>query len=772
MKASPDCGVSEEELGRCIEGYVRERLRGRVYSYHDAVYEAAVIMASAALYEAVRRRNDGLEPLSELLESRGGVSGLAEALRRVRGKAPRALSVASRILEATPGHLDTLVYRLALLGVRASEYGASCLLRLIGRLSHKLSAELRKGYATYYTEEPSAFLLARLALRAYLDGGGLSSEGAIRVADFACGAGVLLYAVQEALPQELGTGLGVKLYCVEAMEYASAVAELLLYLSPSGPGVVGGIHTEPLGVDPGRGDARLGSLEYLDWDPWGSGGFDVVIMNPPFTRATGRGGSGAGLFGFVGDEGARRRILGRYRRLRERVRRELLDIALEELGSRLSGAPDELRKALRGEGGLAPLRGIGHAGEGLLFLYLAYKRLREGGVLAFVLPKALLSGSSWLLARALLASRLSLRYVVTSSDRLGGYGFSEGSSLSEVLVVAVKGDGQRDAVFIDLHRKPSSPAEALALADAIDSTVRAMHSRGLRHAVVEAGRCRAVLLRVGRGGLVRSMINWGVYTLPHPELVDVALGLGEGYIVIPGYRRLGIPVAPLGLVAESIGVDRHQFRDHFRVTRDPTGYPVLYGGGENVRRRMAVEPNAYAEPLRERSRILYERYSARVLVPDRIRWNTAHVTAMLSSRPVLSNMHYAVRIGGPERRRSSMEKALVLWLNSAWGIAALLSRSCDTEGAWSQVKASQWRALPVLDVRRLGESVLAQLARVYDEFSGRELGRIPEQLATGSRLELDLKILKALHPEIEPGRASQGLSRVYRLLHDTLKPRT
>lgn len=771
MKPSLDCGVPEEELSRCIEGYVRERLGGRAHGYPDAVYEAVVIMASAALYEAVRRRNGGLEPLSELLKSRGGVRGLAEALKRIRSEAPRALSVASRILEGTPGHLDTLVYRLALLGARASEYGASCLLGLIGRLSCRLSAELRKGYATYYTEEPSAFLLARLALRAYLGRGRVPIDGAIKVADFACGAGVLLHAIQGALPPGLGMELGVKLYCVEAMEYASAVTELLLSLSPGGPGVVGGIHTEPLGVDPGRGDARLGSLEYLDGDPWGFGGFDLVIMNPPFTRATGRGEGGAGLFGFIGDEGARRRVLGRYRRLRERVRRELLGIALEELGSRLSGAPDELREALRGDGGLAPLRSIGHAGEGLLFLYLAYRRLREGGVLAFVLPKALLSGSSWLLARALLTSRLSLRYVVTSSDRLGGYGFSEGSSLSEVLVVAVKGDGGGDAVFIDLHRKPSSPAEALALADAIDSTARAMRSRGSRHAVVEAGGCRAVLLRVGRRELVRGIINWGVYTSPHPELVDVALDLEEGYIVIPGYRRLRIPVAPLGRVAESIGVDRHQFRDHFRPTRDPTGYPILYGGGENVRRRMTVEPNAYAEPLRERSRILYERYSAKVLVPDRIRWNTIHVTAMLSSKPVLSNMHYAVRVGGPERLRSSMEKALVLWLNSAWGIAALLSRSCDTEGAWSQVKASQWRILPVLDVRRLGESALARLARVYDEFSSRELGRIPRQLATGSRLELDLKFLKALRPEIDPERASQGLFRIYRLLHDALKSR-
>jgi methylase of polypeptide subunit release factors len=34
--------------------------------------------------------------------------------------------------------------------------------------------------------------------------------------------------------------------------------------------------------------------------------FDLIIMNPPFTRATGRGGrKGGGLFGFILDEEVR-----------------------------------------------------------------------------------------------------------------------------------------------------------------------------------------------------------------------------------------------------------------------------------------------------------------------------------------------------------------------------------------------------------------------------------------------------------------------------------
>jgi hypothetical protein len=37
--------------------------------------------------------------------------------------------------------------------------------------------------------------------------------------------------------------------------------------------------------------------------------FDLIVMNPPFTRATGRGGrEGGGLFGFILDESVRKDI--------------------------------------------------------------------------------------------------------------------------------------------------------------------------------------------------------------------------------------------------------------------------------------------------------------------------------------------------------------------------------------------------------------------------------------------------------------------------------
>jgi hypothetical protein len=50
-----------------------------------------------------------------------------------------------------------------------------------------------------------------------------------------------------------------------------------------------------------------------------------------------------------------------------------------------------------------------------------------------VLPRNLLMGVSWFLARVLLATKYHLKYVIVSSDSENGFNFSEGTSLSEVL---------------------------------------------------------------------------------------------------------------------------------------------------------------------------------------------------------------------------------------------------------------------------------------------------------------------------------------------------
>jgi hypothetical protein len=76
------------------------------------------------------------------------------------------------------------------------------------------------------------------------------------------------------------------------------------------------------------------------------------------------------------------------------------------------------------------------AGLGSVFLAVADRHLKTNGRLAFVLPKALLSGVDWEPSRKVLRG-YALEAVIASHDP-NRWNFSENTDLSEILLIARK----------------------------------------------------------------------------------------------------------------------------------------------------------------------------------------------------------------------------------------------------------------------------------------------------------------------------------------------
>lgn len=210
-----------------------------------------------------------------------------------------------------------------------------------GRVYHRVVGEwsLKKGLATYFTQIPSAYLLAYLA-RPTLS----------RICDFACGSGTLLTACYSAAgahyrrsliaegidksPHEIERDFHRKFismcYGFDVLSYATQITAMNLALHSSETPLEEDnfkIYTLPLGVKgygkslkgPSNRMVSLGSLELArkEWLLWEGtavsermglrekqerllqelrslGPFDFIIMNPPFTRATGRKGKHGG----------------------------------------------------------------------------------------------------------------------------------------------------------------------------------------------------------------------------------------------------------------------------------------------------------------------------------------------------------------------------------------------------------------------------------------------------------------------------------------------
>jgi len=100
---------------------------------------------------------------------------------------------------------------------------------------------------------------------------------------------------------------------------------------------------------------------------------------------------------------------------------------------------------------------------------------------------------------------------------------------------------------------------------------------------------------------------------------------------------------------------------------------------------MATSPNAYALPIIDAGKSIFEEKASRLLVPDRIRVNTAHVVSLFSDAPVISNIFYAVRLKNETEQRL---KALCLWLNTTWGILTILGSREETHGGFARIKMS------------------------------------------------------------------------------------
>jgi len=805
---------------------------------------ALSILLSATFYEHIRNKHPELRPLGEYVKEHGALEGLRNALEdllKVDYKV--AVETTRDILKVLPPNASYRSKDLIDLGIKIAECPSLLRRDFAGRVYHKITGDiaLRKGFATFYTEVPAAYILASLSLNSFLDLDvkeihEIRSQEAekiigkiksMKVSDFACGSGTLItasyntmlrlatalkyyYELEDLDVDEIAkTIIEEGIYGIDALRYASQITALNLALLSPGNISKENIYTIYLGYIPKRKQAWLGSLELLSnggrvgklltWIEGGLKGiaekaslegfegsftipekFDLIIMNPPFTRATGRTekfGEQRGHFGFIADKESREKMAEAYERAVEIVKKELKSIAENSAKS----FPNVIKDIIEGgkELELRQYLNIGQAGEGLLFLYLAYKYINNDGVIAFVLPRGLLAGVSWFLARVLLASKFHVKYIIVSSDSEKGYNFSEGTSLSETLVVAKRSDSadvNAETVFINLLSKPSTALEAMMLSEEIKSAIRQLKAN--RTALVEVGGARALILKVLRRQLLENMDNWNRFVAVYDDylinlVVNNLLAKGEGDTIIDERIELSIPLIRFNSVISEIGVDAHQFHDHFSVVNTETAYPVIYGGGEDVRKKMTVKPNAHAAGKTERADEIFRKYASRLLVPDRIWWDTAHVIALYSEVPVLANIFYAVKLKVSEDLREYAEKALTLWFNTLWGILTVLFNREETKGAWTRLKLAQWRLLPVLDVTKLNPDALKRLAEVFDKYSKEAPARIPEQFDPVKpdpiRLGIDLGFLEAFNPSLDKDKAREELLRLYKRVFEAFK---
>jgi hypothetical protein len=767
---------------------------------------AATILTNAFVFHETLAGGTGtlanVPSLEELKRSGGGIGKsaiIAEWRKILEVNYWPIFDIACRILEVVPtAESKTLIERIA---ATAEKLLQNRLMRshdLTGAVFQRLIAD-RKFLAAYYTTPAAAALLTGLAIRSEIGptGGSWSNADdvkALRIADFACGTGTLLSTIYQRVSQlhELAGGDAEAIHpqmmatalvgCDVLPAAAHLTASMLAGAHPAMKYGQSSIFAVPYGKQ-SDGRISLGSLDLLDpqghlpshsitakviegmgqseKDAWLSlphQSFDVVIMNPPFTRATVHEAERIAIpnpmFAAFGSSG-------------------------EEQGL-MSKATERLTKGTSAHG---------NAGEGSIFLVLADRKLKPGGVLALVMPLSLVSGPSWENSRLLLANNYSNLLVIS----IAGIGdadisFSADTGMGECLIIGRKSkpDNNR-ATFVVLNKRPAYALLGWTTAEEIR---RLVAGGNLRH--LEDGPMGGTPIRFGDdiiGHAIDAPLpvsgGWNLARIADLSLAQAAYQLAEQKRVwLPTMSESDADHIPttvvgnmgrIGPVHRDINGDTPTggIRGPFDVL--PLGpdtvptYPILWAHKAERERTMLFGADCEGIPRSGSNSEERVELAAKV---DSI-WKTAshcHFNCDFRFNSQSTAMQFTPRttIGGNawlSIQLSTMdhEKALVLWANTSLGMLLRWWHSNKQQSGRGRIGKTSLETLPVLDVTLLKPKQLAEAVRLFDAMSGQHLLPMNEIDRDPVRKEMDDEFARNVLGLAEPILVSGGPLELLRM---------
>jgi hypothetical protein len=683
--------------------------------------------------------------------------------------------IARRILEIIPA--DTAGLLLDSLVNTAVELVASHMMQshdLTGAVFQRLIAD-RKFLAAYYTNPSSAALLAGLAIDSMTTpgGGSWAKENdiiSLRIADFACGTGTLLSAAYRRISQ-LHESFGGNSETIhpEMMAAALVGCDVLPAAAHLTASMLAGAHptvkykgSSILAVTYGKqddGGVALGSLDLLDpmrmfgilsitakaiegmgesereaWSTLPHDSFDMVIMNPPFTKDTSNEGERIGV---------------------SNPTFAAFNSSKEEQQEMARAA----RKLLHGTSA------HGNAGEGSAFLVLADRKLRNGGTLAMVMPLSLMSGESWEESRQLLRkSYHDLILISIAGAKDDEMSFSRDTGMGECLVIGHKAGQKSDrATFVILIERPPSP-----MAGSITAIqIRRLQEGKLRK--LEDGPVGGNLLHFGDDVVgyamdapLREKGSWNLARIRDGALAQVAYQLSDRNLVwLPGVTKgKAIPtsitrVSTIGKIGplhwditgdSASGGIRGPFRKESLSPDTIPTYPILWA--HDARRERCMEFEADSEGIIRQGKNMAEDESAQEKA-SRIwaissnchfnkdfRFNSQSTGMQFTSRKTIGGHAWpSIKLASPE-----LEKALVLWGNSSLGLLLHWWHANKQQAGRGRIVITALSSLPVLDVTTLSEEAVTKAVSIFDEMKYNELRPINEIATDAVRHQIDTRL--------------------------------
>ncbi len=623
---------------------------------------------------------------------------------------------------------------------------------LTGVIFQRLIAD-RKFLATFYTRPAAAALLAGLAIPADRAPGGAEwgdedTIASLQIGDFACGTGTLLSAAYQriSLLHELNGGDPRKLHApmmkhglvgLDVLNIAvHLTATMLAGTHPDVPFDGECLLTMPYGSD----SASVGSLELLARDvqpslienasATTSGGrqpedvadlrtrighdkFDLVIMNPPFTRPTNHEG-------------------------------EHQDVPNPAYSAFETTAEQQQQMSVREKSLTKGSAAAGNAGMAALFAELAERKRNENGSLAFVMPLSSMSGSSWNKLRQEWRERFSETTVITIAAE-GGFdrSFSADTGMAECLVVhgqsSLAGTNTSDARFVVLRRVPKSMNEA----ELLSAEIHRLEREGEVCAIGSGGGITAIRLGSTTYGTIASMGlpktgPWTLCGVLDLELAEVSTKLTKGKLLQVGKadaNEVSLPINSIGSIggqgivdrdisgiAQAHDPNRRKIRGPFEILTPPISpeptYPVLWAHDARKERSLVVaaDSEGLIRTSKEAQAWVNEKAAAIWATASRthynrdLRFNSQSLIAAITQRECIGGMAWPSVV----LRDQSHQYTFSLWCNSTLGLLLHWWVTNKTQDGRGRTTVTGIPNIPTLDSRALSDAQHAEAKRQFD----------------------------------------------------------
>ena len=448
-------------------------------------------------------------------------------------------------------------------------------------------------------------------------------------------------------------------------------------------------------------------------------GYDLVIMNPPFTSDTKHRDSAIGV----------------------------LNAAFAAFNASDEDQQDMAKRLNR----LAKNTSYhGHAGLGSAFAALAHEKVRPKGVIALVLPSTAINGSSWAKFRELIAKHYTDLTVVSIAANGLDMSFSSDTDMGECLIIGRKlvhgEESSGRGTFTSLRSRPDSLADAQELSQVmrVSDTIRKLEDGPFGGIPIYRG--EALAGEILDAPLDSFKKGWGAARILDYSVAQVAHSLSTGRLWLPANPKAQeLPMTQLAHLGQR-GVD-HQFfvsaahkAPFIKASPSSTStYPALWNHDAKNETRMVCLPDSQmlVRPGMEDAAAKLWEIASHSHITQEFRFTSQPLAVAITDRECIGGRAWPNVTLSDTR----FDSAFALWCNCTLGLLLFWWRASRQQSGRGALTINGIESLPVLDFRALTDEQLRTAEDIFNELRDVELKPAYLADADPNRALLDRRVV-------------------------------